>query len=111
MDSFVAESTESKPSRGVRGRFLRRHNARIIEDGNVLVVEFVEKPWYTEAARRQHEQARARRRRRVTKTTAVITAAAAAGSGMMLLPIWQVALLGGLALSALITVVGVLGLM
>jgi hypothetical protein len=35
-------------SRATRGRFLARHKARVIEQDDLLIVEFVEQePWYT----------------------------------------------------------------
>jgi hypothetical protein len=37
-------------SRATRGRFLARHKARVIEQDDLLIVEFVEQePWYTAA--------------------------------------------------------------
>ncbi len=39
-------------SRATRGRFLPRHNARVIEQDDLLIVEFVARePWYTAAPR------------------------------------------------------------
>ncbi len=37
-------------SRARRGRYLSRHNARVIEQDDLLVIEFVDQaPWYTRA--------------------------------------------------------------
>ena len=37
-------------SRAKRGRFLARHKARVIEQDDLVIVEFVEQePWYTAA--------------------------------------------------------------
>jgi len=39
-------------TRATRGRFLRRHGARVIEQDDLLIVEFVgQEPWYTTAVR------------------------------------------------------------
>lgn len=40
-------------SRATRGRFLARHKARVIEQDDLVIVEFVEQePWYTASPRR-----------------------------------------------------------
>ncbi len=40
-------------SRATRGRLLARHKARVIEQDDLVIVEFVEQePWYTAAPRR-----------------------------------------------------------
>ncbi|MBC7806822.1 MAG: hypothetical protein H7145_11805 [Akkermansiaceae bacterium] len=42
-------------SRATRGRFLARHKARVIEQDDLVIVEFVEQdPWYTAAPRRKN---------------------------------------------------------
>ena len=41
-----------EPSDAARGRFLPRWQARVIQRGNVSVVEFLDRPWYSEPARR-----------------------------------------------------------
>ncbi|MBC8136648.1 MAG: hypothetical protein H8F28_12230 [Fibrella sp.] len=42
-------------SRATRGRFLARHKARIIEQDDLVIIEFVEQePWYTAAPARKN---------------------------------------------------------
>jgi|GEM_PF-5536765 hypothetical protein len=49
-------------ARAARGRYLRRHNARVIEQDDLLVVEFVDQaPWYTAAIPGAERERRARR--------------------------------------------------
>lgn len=102
---LVPPMLEAPPPPGgpgsVRGRYLPRHHARVIETGNLFVVEFVEHPWYTAAAQQRSRQRRSETVARAAAATAVVTTAAAAGSGMALLPVWQIALLWGVSLSAL----------
>ena len=64
----------------VRGRYLPRHRARIIERGNLLLVEFLESP--TAAVGSLRPQGRG-------------------GVPFLKLPAWHIALLWGVSLSAL----------
>lgn len=42
-------------SRATRGRFFARHKARVIEQDDLVIVEFVEQePWYTAAPSRKN---------------------------------------------------------
>lgn len=44
-------------SRAARGRYLERHHARVIEQDNLFVVEFMDQPpWYTRAAQRRQRR-------------------------------------------------------
>ena len=45
------DSANPEPPDAV-GRFLPRWQARVIRQGNVSVVEFLDKPWYTQPARK-----------------------------------------------------------
>ena len=51
--SLESEPVEPAPPRPARGWFLPRHNVRVIDRGDVYVVEFADRPWYTEATRRR----------------------------------------------------------
>lgn len=42
--------------RAIRGRFYPRWRARVIEQDDLFVVEFVDRPWYTEPGRRQEKR-------------------------------------------------------
>ena len=64
----------------VRGRYLPRHRARIIERGNLLLVEFLDPPTAAVGALRPQGRARA---------------------SFLRLPAWHIALLWGVSLSAL----------
>jgi hypothetical protein len=49
-------------ARASRGRYLRRHRARVIEQDDLLVVEFVDRtPWYTRAVAEAETERRASR--------------------------------------------------
>lgn len=55
-----ASSFAAVPFAAPRGRYLPRHRARVIEQDNLFVVEFVDqKPWYTVAAAAAGERRRA----------------------------------------------------
>lgn len=68
MDDTLTPVSSSRPSerdrtralydsRAARGRYLERHHARIIEQGNLFVIEFVDQPpWYTRAAASARQQ-------------------------------------------------------
>jgi hypothetical protein len=94
----TASAPEGRPAvEAVRGRYLSRHRARVIEQNdNVVVVEFVEHPWYTAAARDEP-----RRRGRVRRRGGAAAAVGATAAAVVLLPVWEVALLWGVSLSAL----------
>ena len=47
------ESPRTDTNQPARGWFLTQHNARVIDRGDVFVVEFPDRPWYTEARRRE----------------------------------------------------------
>lgn len=82
----------------VRGRYLPRHRARVIEQDNLIVVEFVDRPWYTNARKSSRL---GRYAAPAAAATAVVGTAGVAAAEGMLLPLWQVALLWGVSLSAL----------
>jgi hypothetical protein len=65
-------------SRAARGRYLARHHARVIEQDDLLVVEFVDsEPWYTRAA------AEAERERKAARTFSIsLLGFGAASSGL-----------------------------
>lgn len=48
--------SESDPRPQTRGWFLHDRNARVIDRGDVYVVEFADHPWYTEATRRRNRR-------------------------------------------------------
>lgn len=65
-------------TRASRGRYLSRHNARVIEQDDLLVVEFLDQePWYT------REVAAAERERRAARTFSLsLLGFGAASSGL-----------------------------
>lgn len=69
----------ARGTEGVRGRYLPRHRARIIERDNLLLVEFLEPPTASAGAHRYDPRA----------------------TPPLKLPAWHVALLWGVSLSAL----------
>ena len=58
-DSSPPDAVVPDVSRAYRGRFFAKHNARVIEQDNLVVVEFVDKtPWYTRAIQENAEERR-----------------------------------------------------
>lgn len=46
-------------NRARRGRFLAKHNARVIEQDNLVIVEFVDQaPWYTQVIQESTDNSR-----------------------------------------------------
>ena len=50
----AAEDPQERPT--PRGWFLAKHNARVIDRGDAFIVEFADRPWYTEACRREAQR-------------------------------------------------------
>jgi hypothetical protein len=67
-------------TRAARGRFLHRHNARVIEQDDLLVVEFVDaRPWYTVAL----EEAEAERRQALPRLHSFILCGVSIGTSAL----------------------------
>lgn len=57
MSALRHSETDSEPTpRRPRGWFLRERNARVIDRGDLYIVEFADHPWYTQALRRRNRR-------------------------------------------------------